>query len=237
LRRRAGIPMLPSATSESADRDMLVAGVGLGAVAFAMARLGALAHLHRLPQLPYTPTTLLDRAWPWLGEVPGLPFSAVTSVAVVGIPILIVAGITPRWALRALIASVLLGLVAAIGMAVAPTGETDPWGVALVVVRLLVFAVALRAWGTGSGWSWVVAALVFDALDGLRSAVYAPTGQEHLAGALTLCVAGALVALIVRHTRAEAYRVAPARVAREAALTPRAEDREERCSPVRRRWG
>lgn len=208
LRRRVGIPMLPSAMSGSAGRDMLVTGVGLGAVAFAMARLGALVPLDRVPHLPHVPTTLLDRALPWLGEVPGLLSSAMMAVAFLGIPILVVAGITRRWALRALIAAVLLGLVASVAMALAPASETDPWGVALLVLRLLVFAFALRSWGTVSAWSWIVAALVFDALDGLRSAAYAPTGQEHLAGALTLCVAGALVALVVRHARREATRAA-----------------------------
>ena len=209
LRRRVGIPMLPSAASGSASGDMLVAGVGLGAIVFAMVRLEALAQLSRVPHLPHVPATLLDRALPWLGEVPGLPSSAMMTVAFLGIPILVVAGITRRWALRALLAAVLLGLVASVAIAVAPASETDPMGIALLVVRFLVIVFALYSWGTLSAWSWLVAALVFDALDGLRSAAYAPTGQEHVAGALTLLVACALVALIVRHTRPEATR-APA---------------------------
>jgi hypothetical protein len=188
---------------------MLVAGVGLGAIVFAMVRLEALAQLSRVPHLPHVPATLLDRALPWLGEVPGLPSSAIMTVAFLGIPILVVAGITRRWALRALIAAVVLGLVASVAITVAPASETDPMGVALLVVRFLVIVFALYSWGTLSAWSWLVAALVFDALGGLRSAAYAPTGQEHVAGALTLLVACALVALIVRHTRAEATR-APA---------------------------
>jgi hypothetical protein len=201
LRRRVGIPMLPGATTGSPSRDILVAGVGLGAVAFAMARLGTLVPLDRVPHLPHVPTTLLDRALPWLGEVPGLPSSAMMNVALLGIPMLVVAGLTRRWALRALIATVLIGLFATVVVAAAPAGGTDPWGVALVALRLLVFAVALRAWGTFSAWSWIVAALVFEAFGGLRSAVYAPTGQEHVAGALTLLVACGLMALIVRHAR------------------------------------
>ncbi len=75
---------------------------------------------------------------------------------------------------------------------------------ALLVVRVAVIVFALYSWCTLSAWSWLVAALVFDALGGLRSAAYAPTGQEHVAGALTLLVACALIVLIVRHTRAEA---------------------------------
>ena len=201
LRRRVGIPMLPRATSGSAGRDVLVAGMGLGAVAFAMARLGALVPLDRVPQLPHVPTTLLDRALPWLGEVPGLPASAMTTVAFLGIPILVVAGISRRWALRALIAAVVLGLLASVVVVVAPAGGFDPWGAALLVLRLLVFAAALRAWGASCAGSWIVAALVFDGFGGWRSAVYAPTGQEHVAGALTFLGAAALVALFVWYVR------------------------------------
>jgi len=91
-------------------------------------------------------------------------------------------------------------------VALAPASDTDPWGAALLVLRILVLAVAVFAWGRFSGWSWIAAALVFDALGGLRSAAYAPTGQEQLAGALTVVVAGALVALIVRHVRRAAKR-------------------------------
>jgi len=206
LRRRVGIPMLPDVASGSASSDMLVAGLGLGAIIFAMVRLEGLALLSRVPRMPPVPTTLLDRALPWLGEVPGLPSSAIMNVAFVCIPILVVAGITRRWALRALIAAVALGLVASIAIAFAPTSETDPMGVLLLVVRAVVIVFALYSWGTLSGWSWLVAALVFDALGGLRSAAYAPTGQEHVAGVLTLIVACALVALIVRHTQTQAAR-------------------------------
>jgi len=131
------------------------------------------------------------------------------TVAFIAIPILVVAGITRRWVFRALIAAVALGLVASGAIAFAPPGETDPMRVVLLVLRVAVISFAFYFWGRLSAWSWLVAALVFNALGGLRSAAYAPTGQEHVAGALTLLVACTLVALIVRHTRAEATR-APA---------------------------
>jgi len=206
LRRRAGIPMLPGVASGSARSDMLLAGLGLGALVFAMVRLDAVLRVSGAARLPRVPGTLLNRAVPWLGDVPGLPSAAVMTVAVVCIPILVVAGITRRWALRALIATVALGLVASIAIAIAPASETDPMGVALLVVRVVVIVSALYTWGTLSAWSWLVAALVFEALGGLRLAVYAPTAQEHVAGLFTLVVACALVALIVRNTRAEATR-------------------------------
>jgi hypothetical protein len=206
LRRRVGIPMLRNADSGTATRDMLVAGVGLGAIVFAMMRLESLVVLGSVPRIPLVPSTLLVHALPWLGEVPGVPLSAVMMVAFVSIPLLVVVGITRRWQLRALIAAVALGLLAAMTFAFAPAGETDPVRVALMALRMLVIGAALYFWGRYSAWSWLVAALVFDALGGLRSAAYAPTGQEQVAGALTLIVASTLVALITRHTRAEATR-------------------------------
>ncbi|MDP9179173.1 MAG: CPBP family intramembrane metalloprotease, partial [Gemmatimonadota bacterium] len=206
LRRRVGIPMLRDAESGTATRDMLVAGLGLGAMVFAMVRLESLVPLGSVARIPPTPSTLLDRALPWLGEVPSVPSSAIITVALVGIPILVLAGITQRWALRALIASAALGLVAATAIAFAPPGEADPVRMILAVVRMAVIALALYFWGTLSAWSWLVAALVFSALGGLRSAVYAPMGQEQVAGALTVIVASLLIALTVRYTRAGATR-------------------------------
>jgi hypothetical protein len=201
LRRRVGVPMLRDAETGTATRDMLVAGLGLGAMIFAMVRLESLVPLSSVARIPPVPDTLLDHALPWLGEVPSVPSSAIMTVAVVGIPILVVVGITRRRTLRALIAAVALALVAATAIAFAPPGEADPVRAILVVVRVVVIVLALYFWGALSAWSWVVAALVFSALGGLRSAVYAPTGQEQVAGALTLLAGSILIALIVRHAR------------------------------------
>jgi hypothetical protein len=59
-------------------------------------------------------------------------------------------------------------------------------------------ALAVRAWGTSSALSWVVAAPSFQGLGGLRLAVHAPTVQEHVAGTLALIVSGVLVAVVAR---------------------------------------
>jgi hypothetical protein len=199
LRRRVGVPMLRDAETGTATRDMLVAGLGLGAMIFAMVRLESLVPLSSVARSPPVPDTLLDRALPWLGDVPSVPAIAIMTVAVAGIPILVLMGITRRWALRALIAAVALALVAAVAIAFAPPGEADPVRATLVVVRVVVIALALYYWGTLSAWSWVAAALVFSALGGLRSAVYASTGQEQVAGALMVLAGSMLIALIVRH--------------------------------------
>lgn len=194
--------MLRDAESGKATRDMLVAGLGLGAMVFAMVRLESLVPLGTVERIPPAPATLLDRALPWLGDVPSIPSSAIITVALVGIPILVLAGITQRWALRALIAAIALALVAATAIAFAPPGEADPVRIILAGVRMGAIALALYYWGRLSAWSWLVAAIVFSSLGGLRSAVYAPTGQEQVAGALTLFVASVLIAIIVRHKSA-----------------------------------
>jgi len=64
----------------------------------------------------------------------------------------------------------------------------------------VVVSIALVVGGTRSAWSWIVAALVVQALAGLREAAYGPVWQARVAGALTLLVASALVALIARQT-------------------------------------
>ena len=201
LRRRVGIPMLADPASRSASGDMVAAGVGLGAAFFAMSRLVALVQLSGVPSMPHAPTTLLNSALPWLGNTPDLLTAAILNVAYLGISILVVAGITRRLTLRVLIVAIVFGLVAGIAIAAAPADQTDPLEAALLVLRILGIAAALFYWGRRSAWSWIVAALVFEALNGLRLAVYAPTGQEQLSGALTILAAWALVWLMVRQVR------------------------------------
>jgi hypothetical protein len=85
-----------------------------------------------------------------------------------------------------------------IAVNIAPAGESDPVRLAAGIVGICFVALAVRAWGTSSALSWVVAALAFQGLNGLRLAVYAPTTQERVAGALALIVSAALVALLAR---------------------------------------
>jgi len=59
-------------------------------------------------------------------------------------------------------------------------------------------AIALVVGGTRSAWSWIVAALVYQALASLREAAYGPVWQARGAGILRLLVASALVALVAR---------------------------------------
>jgi hypothetical protein len=72
--------------------------------------------------------------------------------------------------------------------------------VTLVIAGVVVVSIALVVGGTRSAWSWIIAALVYQALMGLREAAYAPVWQARGAGALMLLVASALVAVIARRT-------------------------------------
>ncbi len=195
MRQRVGIPMLGSEPSRSASNDMLIAGLGLGGFVFAMSQLGAL-----VPQtgMPRTPTTSLNEVFPVLAGIPDIPIAALMTVALVGIPFLVVAGLTPRWSLRALMAAVIVVLVGGMAWSFGPASDVDPLRLALVAVGVAILSSAVVVWGSVAAWSWIVAALVYQGLGGLRNAAYGYVWQERGAGALVFLVASALIALIAR---------------------------------------
>jgi hypothetical protein len=198
LRRRVGIPMVAGGPPRSARTDLLIAGLGLGGIIYATTGLDAL-----IPPggMPPTPSTALNEFVPVLTGIPDIPANAIAAVAMVGIPILVVAGLTPRWSWRALIAVAIMTLVAAIAWSLEPPGDADPARLALLIASIVATMVAIIVWGARSAWSWIVAALSYQALDALRDAVYGPEWQARGGGALTVLVATALIALIVRRAR------------------------------------
>jgi membrane protease YdiL (CAAX protease family) len=195
MRRRVGIPMLAGEPSRSASNDMLIAGLGLGGIIYAMTHLDAF-----IPRggMPRTPTTMLNEALPMLAGIADVPTNALMMVAVAGIPLLVVAGLTPRWSLRALVAAAIVALVGALVWSSGSASDIDPAGVMLVIASVAVVSIALVVWGSLSAWSWIVAALAYQGLGGLRNVAYGPVWQARGAGALTVLVAFALVALIAR---------------------------------------
>jgi hypothetical protein len=197
MRRRAGIPMLPAQSSRSPRNDMLVAGLGLGGIIYAMSRFDALVPRVGMPR---PPTTTLNDAWPLFSGVPDLPISATMMVAMVGIPLLVVAGLTQRWSLRILSAATIGALAGTLIWMAAPAGDVDPARVALVIAGVAIVVTPIIVLGRLSAWSWIIAALFYRALDGLREGAYGPVWQARGSGALSVLVASALVALI-------AYRV------------------------------
>ena len=207
LRRRVGIPMLAESVSPAASNDALAAGLGLGSLVYLTSRVSEA--LQRVG-IARPPTTMLDDALPMFGGLASLPASTMMMVAVVGIPILVVAGITRSWALRAVIAAVMLSLAIAAMVAVAPSNDADPVRVSVLVGMMAVVAVAFYAWGTLSAWSWIVAALVQQGLGGLRAMMYAPVPQERMASALMLGFACLLIGFVVRRTRSTMAAATPA---------------------------
>ncbi|HET6761748.1 MAG TPA: hypothetical protein VFH13_06585, partial [Gemmatimonadaceae bacterium] len=197
LRRRVGIPMLAGEPSRSASTDMLSAGMGLGGIIYAMTHLDALVPRSGMPR---TPTTMLNEVVPLFAGIAGIPMSALATVAMAGIPLLVVAGLTSRWSLRALIAGAGAVLVAVLAWSFEPASDLDPVTVTLVIAGLAVVSIALVVWGALSAWSWIVAALFVQALNGLREAAYGPVWQARGAGALTVLVACALIAIIAQRT-------------------------------------
>ncbi len=195
LRRRLGIPMLPTGPWRSARSDALIMGLGLGGLIYAATGLDALLPPGGMPSPPWTN---LDDLVPLLAGVPDMPANAIGVVSMLGIPILVVAGLTPRRGWRALIAVALLTLVAALTWSFEPAGDVDPAGLALLIASFVVAAVGIRVWGGRSAWSWIIAALAYEALDGLREAVYGPEWQTRGAGVLIVLGATALIAVIVR---------------------------------------
>jgi hypothetical protein len=79
-------------------------------------------------------------------------------------------------------------------------GEADPVRAILGIVGVAVMSIAIVVWGSLSAWSWIVAALAFQALSGLRNAAYGPVWQARGAALLTVLVASALIVMIVRRT-------------------------------------
>ena len=115
-----------------------------------------------------------------------------------GIPILLVAGLTPHRSWKALVAVAMVTLVAAITWSLEPPEDLDPMQLALFIASFGVALATISVWGARSAWSWFVAALSYQALDGFREAVYGPEWQARVAGVLTVIVATALIALTVR---------------------------------------
>ncbi|HWL39171.1 MAG TPA: hypothetical protein VNO75_02955, partial [Gemmatimonadaceae bacterium] len=196
MRRRAGIPMLAGEPSRSASRDTLIAGLGLAGIVYVTIPLNALAWRGGLPR---TPTTVLNDVAPPLSGIADVPMSALMLVTLIGIPILIVAGLSDRRRTRAIIAAAVALLVAVAAWSIG-SPELDFLRVGLIVASVAVVSAAVVAWGALSVWSWLIAGLAIQALNGLRGAAYGVVWQQRVAGVLTVLVAAGLIALIARRT-------------------------------------
>jgi hypothetical protein len=174
---------------------MLIAGLGLGGILFAMAQLSI---LEPRGWVPSTPTTALSDAFPLLAGVLDVPMIVMMTVAMFGIPLLVVAGLSERWSMRALMAAGMVALAGGAAWALGPVSDVHPWTAVVAIARVAVVTVAFVLWGSLAAWSWLVAALVVLGLSSLRLAAYGVVWQERGAGVLTLLVAAALIVLIAR---------------------------------------
>jgi len=197
MRRRVGIPMLAGEPSRSASSDKLIAGLGLGSVIFAMNQLGAVVQRAGMPE---TPTTVLSEAFPLVAGITDVPMIAMMTVVTIGITFLVVAGLTRRWSLRALMAAAIVALLSGAVWSLGPASDSDPGRVAMAFARVALVLVAVAVWGSLAAWSWLVAVLAYLGLDALRNAVYGAVWQERGAGALTLLVTAALIVFIAERT-------------------------------------
>jgi hypothetical protein len=189
--------MLPSGPSHAASNEMLIAGLGLGAIIFAVAHIDA---LFPRASIPPTPTTMLNYEFPLFVGIPDIPLSTLMMVALFAIPLLVVALITRRWSLRVLCLVVMVALLGASAWTSGVAGEADSVRAILGLAGIAVMSIAIVAWGSLSAWSWIVGALAFQALSGLRSVAYGPVWQARGAGLLALIVASALITVIARRT-------------------------------------
>jgi hypothetical protein len=194
LRRRVGVRLFPEPTPRG-RRDLLLAGLGIGAVA-------TLAELLRplVPAgVPAAPTTLLGSAFPALSPALSIPLDVVMAAAGLGIPLLVIAGVSKRASVRALVAALLFLPMLGIFLALAPEGA-NLWarGAVFTAGTFASVWLWLRYWAPLCAWSWIMAGLVASGVEALRRTVHAPTPIEHVAGAVALAATLGLVALAVR---------------------------------------
>jgi hypothetical protein len=197
LRRRVGIPMLPAGPPHTASNEMLIAGLGLGAVIFAVAHIDS---LFPHASIPATPTTMLNFEFPLLVGIPEIAMVTLMMVVLLGIPLLVVALISRRWSLRVLCLLAMVALLGASAWSSGVAGEAEPVRAVLGIAGIAVMSIAIVAWGSLSAWSWIVGALAFQALSGLRNAAYGPVWQARGSALLAALVASALIVVIARRS-------------------------------------
>jgi hypothetical protein len=196
LRRRVGIRLLPGEDGREVRHDVLLAGLGLGALVV-LAGLGL--RLANRGDVAQPPGTILNQSLPLLTGALAAPLDVVMTVTAMGIPLLAVAGIARRRSLRVLAAALLVIPMMVVLWTMAPAAANPavravvPTGVGLVAVLL-----AVRWWAPYSGWSWVVAAIVDVGLSALWSATHSVTSVERGSGALAVVMALGLLALAMR---------------------------------------
>ena len=196
LRRRVGIPMLSAEPTDSDRGDMMIAGLGIGGAAYVASSVRVIAASVTGPDVPPPPATNLNAIMPSLSGVSDVPVDALTSIVMIGIPALVIAGITTRWIARAGILALLLVFLG--GIVWSSSDTITPAAMVVGLATIVLVGAALVAWGARFAWSWAIAALTLPALAGLRDAVYGTVWQDRVAGGLAFLFAAGLIVLVRR---------------------------------------
>ncbi len=195
LRQRVGVPIRPSGVAGAGAREMLVAGLGLGGVAYAAS---ALPRLVKSAGIPPVPSTSLNDAVPALTGIISLPTGILVGVVGLAIPLLVIGGLTRRWRYRILLAIALVTPMIIAAFSVAQPTETSGARVWLGLAMTVLLAGALYAWGSVSVLSWFVAALAMRGLAAVQEAMHAATLAARVEQGSVIVVTGVVVALIAR---------------------------------------
>lgn len=194
LRRRVGVPVLPSQPDGTGVRDALLGGTAMGAVFAAVGTLRGLT----MSEAGRTPATALGDSLPLLTQALALPESVLALVPAIAIPVLLVVALARGWAQRLALGGLLVVLLASISLGISIETPTVPL-VASGLLTVLALTLAIRAWGSLGVAAWVAAALAAEIFGGVRGAMRATNGVD--AGAHVIGVVTAAVALAI------AYRV------------------------------
>lgn len=192
LRRRVGVPLL--ATPSGGRYGAAIAAAALGS-------LPVIAQLIRFPrseEISQPPTTTLNDYVPGLTSILSIPVSALAALSVVAIPVLAVLGVSRRASVRLALA---LGALALAVVATATLRETSGGSLLAAlsgVIVILLFALAIRAWGALGVAVWLMAAIASRAFETLHAGLYAATGIERAMNGVATLVAVGLFVVVAR---------------------------------------
>jgi hypothetical protein len=190
---------MPDAQGGRRTDDALFAGFALGALPVILERALSLATTHDIPDAP---ATLLDQLVPALARALGAPMAAGWTIAMIGIPVLVIAGISRRRSVTILLTVILFALIAGLGATEAYRVANPTVGAVLIglAAPVAVF-LAIRTWGAVCAWSWVIAVLTWRGLTSAHGAVHAAAPGENTAGVIGAMTCVVLVLVVLRRMR------------------------------------
>ncbi|GJG86510.1 hypothetical protein tb265_16910 [Gemmatimonadetes bacterium T265] len=201
LRRRAGVPVLPTDDSDPSNgashrvRDGVLLGAALGTALPALAGLGDF--VRSAAGTPPAPSTALDALFPWAAPALGAAASAITAPLAALPALAIAAGArTPRARWLALAAVAVLAAVSAQVAADASLGRVTI--AAASVASIALVAGVVWAFGRAAAVSWLVAGPAAGLVAELRAARTADNPTDRAAALVATVASAALILLVYR---------------------------------------